>query len=116
MKHSVLPLVFSVMFVACASSVVHAQSNVDELSSGAAAAVVLAWRCAPDDYPGVYRQALTEMLERLRLYDATERALALESAERKMKAFSISSAEQPCEGLDKLRAFARTWGFAHFAR
>lgn len=116
MNRSLLRFVLPAMLAACAAGAVRAQSNVDELSSGAAAAVVLAWRCAPDDYPGVYRQALTEMLERLRLYDAAERALALESAERKMKAFSISSAEQPCEGLDRLRAFARTWGFAHFAR
>ena len=93
-----------------------AQSNIDELSSGAAAAAVLMHRCEPENFQAVRQMALSEVRRRAQLLSQRDQALAMDSAERKIRAFTISSQAMPCPQLERLRVMARTWGFAHLMR
>lgn len=91
----------------------YAQKNVDELTSAVAAASVLAFRCEPGRYEAVRDQAFREMYERMRLYSRDDQMLAYDSAERKLKAFSISSSAETCPGFERLRSVAATFGYSH---
>ena len=86
-----------------------------EISTGAAAVAVLAQKCAPSAAEQ-YRQAARARLEQLSatLADPAERRFIVESFETKVRALSISSQHESCGQANKLRLFARQWGFAHF--
>lgn len=85
-----------------------------EVSTGAAAVAVIAYKCLPErDARAYHAQAMADLREMLRHWPAYEREVVLDSAERKVRAMSISSRQAGCHELAHLRAMARQWGFSH---
>lgn len=104
---------FAVLVATAVSAPAHALSE-DEMTSGAAATVVLGEKCAPQQQ-AVFRKYVLAHLDSLSAQlPAHRREIVRDSVEMKVRAFTISSQYESCGQAEKLRAMAKTWGFARF--
>ncbi len=86
----------------------------EEVSTGAAAVVILAQKCAPEHEAQLRKQALAQLSNMLRDFSPYERSVVVDSAEMKIKALSISSQGVSCAQAENLRTMAKQWGFGNF--
>lgn len=104
-----LATVFVTIF---ASTSVHAVT-LEEATTGAAAVVIVAQKC----YPQYVDEAVARVNEMLDGFFSAllpgERAVAQDSARRKLRAMQISGGTYSCQDVEHLRNMARQWGFAH---
>lgn len=88
--------------------------NLDEVSAGAAATIVLGRKCAPSQaaaFESAVRERLRQLVARL---SPSGLAYAQDAMELKTKAFTISSRDSGCANSDRLYSMAVTWGFSDF--
>lgn len=86
-------------------------AELDKISSGAAARTVVAAACG-ESVDSVSNLALTQMHALAGgLGGPSAQAYARDSAERKMRAFSVANQGKPCAEMGNLRAIYTSFGF-----
>ena len=87
--------------------------TLEETTTGAAAAIVVAQKCYPQHLSSVERYASEDFMNAVRALPPYEQSVAKDAARMKLAALLQSGQAYRCQDVEHLRVMARTWGFGH---
>lgn len=93
-----------------------APSNSDEAALGAAAIVVLAQKCVPEQTGYYQREAHNHLLFMLQRFSQSAQVRIVDDMRMKIKAFEMSSSAESCADAQRLHAMAVNWGYDHIVQ
>lgn len=87
--------------------------TVEEATTGAVAAVLVAEKCYPARVAEASQYATADLRRMLSSLPPAEQEAAMDAASDKLKAMRISGSNYDCAGVVHFKAMARNWGFGH---
>lgn len=105
--------VFAMVLVSASNIALADPSNSDEAALGAAAIVVLAQKCSPEQAGQYQAQAHNHLAYMLQRFSEAAKAQVFDEMRMKTKALQVSSSQDSCATAQRLHSMATHWGYAH---